>query len=177
MKKLQPRVIGVNILGALGYMLVLLAWVLLAAVIAALVLERSTPVPLQPPEASTVQPAFSQLATGVSYIITAIMVVVTVGLVVLFPYLIGKWSSVVLRWILKTLRIAPTKRHLFLAKAIVTVLPLIGFFVVTLTLTTPTIVFSVLYISSVVAAVLALGCFLLQLIIARALKLPERLIW
>lgn len=177
MKKLQPRIIGVNILGALGYILVLLAWVLLATVVVPLVFEESAIVPVQPPEVSTAQPMFSQLATGVSYVITAIMVVVTFGLLVVFHYLIGKWSSVALRWMLKVLRIVPTKRHLFLAKAIVTVLPLIGFFIVTLILAVPTIVISTLYITSVIAAVLALGCFLLQLIIARALKLPERLVW
>jgi len=176
MKKLSPRVIGVNIVGTIGYMSSLLAWVLLATIGLALFLNGMTVVPMQPSEITSTQPEANGLATGAAYVVTGVMIVVTIAVLVLLPYFIGKLSSVSLRWLLKILRIPPTKRRLFLAKSIVTTLPLVGFFVINL-LISPSMTFSIIYIVTVVAAAFALGCFLLQLIIARALHVPERSVW
>jgi hypothetical protein len=176
MKKLSPRVIGVNIIGTIGYMSSLLAWVLLATIALALFLNGLTVLPAQPSEIVSTQPESNSLVTGMAYVVTGVMIVVTIAVLVLLPYFIGKLSSVSLRWLLKVLHITPTKRRLFLAKSIVTTVPLIGFFVVNL-LIGPSMIFSIIYIVTVVAAAFALGCFLLQLIIARALHVPERSVW
>jgi len=173
---LSPRVIGVNIVGTIGYMSSLLAWILLATVMLALFLNGMTVVPVQPSDVTPVQPVFNGLTTGVAYIVTGIMIIVTIAVLVLLPYFIGKLSSVSLKWLLGILRVSPTKRGLFLAKSIVTTVPLVGFFVINL-LISPSMTFSIIYIVTVVAAAFALGCFLLQLIIARALHVPERSVW
>jgi hypothetical protein len=176
MKKLSPRVIAVNSIGTLGYMSSLLVWVLLATIVLALFLNGLAVVPTQPGEIISTQPESNSLATGVAYVVTGIMIVVTIAVLVFLPYFIGKLSSASLRWLLKVLHVIPTKQRLFLAKSIVTTVPLIGFFIINL-LISPSMTFSIIYIVTVVAAAFALGCFLLQLIIARALHVPERSVW
>jgi hypothetical protein len=177
MKKLQPRVVGVNALGAIGYMLMWLVWVLLIAVIVTLLMERSVVVPTQPVETTEPQPIFAELTTGVAYLAAAVVVAFTIAVLVLLPYLVGKWSSIGLRGVLNLLRIVPTRRAMFLTKSIVTVFPLIGFFIVMLLLSAPTMLFALLYMLAVVAAIIALGLFFLQLIIARTLHVSERSVW
>lgn len=177
MKKLMLRVVGVNILGTIGYMSSLFSWVLLAAVIVALVLSGSTVVPAEQVDPTPAQSTPNGLATGIAYVVTGVMIIITIAVFILLPYFIGKCSSASLRWLLGILRVAPTKRHMFLAKSIVATLPLVGFFVVTLLLTSPSMTFSIIYIVAVAAAAFALVCFLLQLIIARAMHIPERSIW
>lgn len=176
MKKVQPSVIVVNILGAIGYMLALTGWVLLASVLLTLLLAGSSVVVLEPAERVADAPSMVETSKLVAYSITGVVALVTIVLVAALPYFIGKWSSISLRWLLKLLRISSTKRHLFLAKSVVTTLPLVGFFVVTFFII-PSMTFSALYITTVATAILALIFFLLQLIIARAMKLPGRLVW
>jgi len=176
MKKLTLRTFGVNVLGTIGYMSSLLSWILLMTVLLALFLNGPAVVPVESSETVAPGSALGGLATGAAYVVTAIMIIVTVAVLVLLPYFIGKLSSTSLRWLLGLLRMTPTKRHMFLAKSIVATIPLIGFFVVTLFID-PSMTFSIIYMVSVAAAGLALVCFLLQLIIARTLHVPERSVW
>jgi hypothetical protein len=175
MKQWQPRIVGVNILGVAGYLLALLGWVLLATVIVALLVTPPAGVPVVPSELIQGQ-SLPVWTTGVGYVVAVIVSLAAVALVVILPYLIGKSGSRMLRWILELLHVVPTKRTLFLAKTIATVVPLIGFFIIPFFIT-PTMTFSLVYIAAVASAVLALVFFLLQLIIARALHVPERLVW
>jgi len=164
------------VIGTIGYMTSLLAWILLATVVLALFLNGLAIVPTQPSDVAPTQQAPNSLATGAAYVVAGIMIVATIVVLVLLPYFIGKLSSANLRWILKILHVTPTKRRLFLAKSIAATVPLIGFFAINL-LIDPSMTFSIIYIIAVVAAALSLGCFLLQLIIARALRMPERSVW
>jgi hypothetical protein len=175
-RKLQFRVVGVNILGTLGYMSSLAAWILFAAVLSVLFMGSTEVVFVPSGDAIVNESAIAGLSTAVAYLVTGVMVLVTLVLVVVLPYLIGKLSSLSLRWLFRLLRIVPTKRTVFFAKSIVVVLPLVGFFAIASTIT-PSMGFSAIYIATVVAAAIALVLFTAQLIIARALQVPERLIW
>lgn len=177
MKKSKLRVVGVNTLGAVGYMLVVTVWALTLAVLLAVLMGQSASTP--PPTAEITQAnesAFTGVSTAAAYAITAIMLIITLGVFVSLPFFIGKWSSSGLRRLLAFLHIPPARRTLFFAKSIVAVIPLIGFFVVSMQITA-TMAFAALYVAVVACTVFALLLFVVQLITARALRIPERLVW
>lgn len=172
--------IGVNVLGTVGYMLALTTWVMLVAVIVALLMQRNIIVlpetivdtPSQPSSSSV-----SGLTVGVTSVLAAIMVFVSLVVLIIFPYLVSKWSSRTLRRLLLLVKVLPTKRHMFLAKGIVTTVPLLGFLVIATVVQDVTMTFAIVYSATVTTSVVAIAFFFAQLLLARALHLADENIW
>jgi hypothetical protein len=179
-KRFQPRIVGVNVLGTIGYMFLLTAWVLLMAVIVALLMQRSIIVLPEVIIDTPPQPAsmpISGLTVGFASVVTAIVVLVSMVILVVFPYLVGRWSSRVLRRLSILARISPTKRHMFLIKGLVASIPLLGFLIIALVARDVTLTFAIIYSATVAASVIAILFFFVQLLIARALRLVVETIW
>lgn len=178
MKKLAIKTGLVNTIGTLGYLILMLGWLLLAVVIMILLVASS--VIVIPPDTSQVivssAPAATPIVIG-SYILTAIMVIVTIGVIVTLPYFIGKWSSRQLRRFMQAIRLVETRRTLFLTKCVVAVVPLFGFLLIQLFLDPGTMTFGTLHIATIVTAVLAIACFGFQLVLARRLRLSSSAMW
>jgi hypothetical protein len=178
-KKFQPSIVGVNVLGVFGYMLVLTAWVLLVAVIVALLMQRNIVVLPEvitdtPPAASS---PISGLTVGFASVVTAIMVLATLVVLIVFPYLVGKWSSRTLRRLSLLVKISPTKRHMFLVKGLVATIPLLGFLIIALVARDVTLTFAIVYSATVIASVVAIMFFFVQLLLARAFRLSDENVW
>lgn len=178
MKKLVTKVGLINSVGTVGYLIGVLGWLLLASIVVMLLVASN--IIVTPQDTTVITDTSTQPATPLvvgSYLLTGIMVIVTIGVLVTLPYLIGKWSSRLMRRILKIVRIAESRNSLFLTKCIAVSLPMIGFLGIQLWLDPGTIVFGALHAFTVVTAILAIVCFVIQLLFARRFKLSGSSIW
>ena len=167
-----------NSAGAAGYILALGVWVLLASVIIMLTIGGTASTkPVTPEEIPAETALFSGLVTGVSYGVAAVMTVVSIVVFVLLPYWVGKVGSGALHWIAKRLKIAPTNQHILMAKGVATALPLVGFWVVLVVAGELPLALAMTYIAAVAMATAALLLFLLQLALARLLRVPSDKVW
>ena len=181
MIKIPKRIVLVNIFGTLGYLMVVFAAVLFVSVVIMGVMQS----PFAPSitdgnsvsKVPTPAGGSSVISAVIAYSITALLVVVTFVVFVALPYMIGLVSSKLLRKALKLAKIHPSRRHLFLAKGCATTLPLLGFFVYSMTMATVDMMFSAIYITAVVVTVLALISFCIQAVLARSLTIPDKAIW
>jgi len=179
MKKIFGISSTVNILGAAGYVLLLASWVFFVTVTLVLALD---PTMNSYPTGSVYSPpvspsAPSPLTVVAGYLIAAVMAVLTIVILVALPYLVGKWGSRVLRRLMLIFNIPISRRQMFLMKSIIATLPLVGFMVINFMLVPQSFTFAAMYITTVALSVLSIGLFLVQLFVARRLKIPVERIW
>jgi hypothetical protein len=178
--RVRKAVVLVNSLGAAGYLFLALAWVMFAMAALWLIVQSSIttlPVDMATQPSSSVATTNNTATQIVTYSIGLVVVVVMVAFIISLPYLIGKWGSRVVRKLLRYFSITPGLRHVFLAKSLLAMVPLIGFVVIALRGEPADIALPLLHIISIVMSVAALGCFLLQLWAARVLSLPAKDVW
>ncbi len=181
-RRVRKAFILVNSFGIIGYACTLVAWTLFIAIVLMLLMQSS--VVTVPPEtilqegsttgAAAESPAVAKVF---AYIITAIIVVLSIAIFVALPYFIAKVGSRFLRRSLKLLHISPAKRNMFFAKCIATIVPLLGFVVITFLSEPVDMTIPAVHIATILAGLLAIGSFLLQIVIARALSVPSKDVW
>ena len=181
MKKIERRVIVVNIFGVVGYTLLMTTWALFVglAVVSLFEISPASPETITCGSSSVAgsitEP--SELLIAFSYLFTAVVAIVTVGIFITFPYFLAKWLARTLRWGMDKLKIETSRRHLFLAKSILATLPLLGFLGLSTMLELVDVLFSSVYIATVGLTVIVIGSFLIQLVLARRLRVPAAKTW
>lgn len=180
MKKILPSVIATNIFGTVGYLLTVFSWMLVVSFVVLLLMDSG--VTVSSPETTTSMLLMRHLQTpefivGMSYVTAVAMIVVTVFTFIALPYMIGAWSARGMRMALRKARVPLTLRHLFFAKCVTVVVPLLGFLVYQLIMQPETMLFSALYITILVVIIIALLCFTVQLFLARYLRIELKKIW
>jgi hypothetical protein len=179
MKNIQKQVAVVNILGTVGYMLLVTVWAFFAAILLALLFDASAgmgqPEVTQPPESET--SGTGPVMVAASYVITGLVILVSVGIVVTLPYFIGKWGSRLLRGLMKLCRIDVTRRQLFFVKGIVVTAPLVGLLLVNLVIMPENVTFAAMYVATVILAAVSLALFFVQLLLARRFNIPVDKVW
>lgn len=181
MRKISKRVLVTNAFGTIGYGLTIFSWLLFIGVLFLLLWQDSsfyTPVnQVVSGSQEASDPTMSTLAAGVGYAIAAVMAVISLGIIVVLPYFVGKLSSKGLKMAMKHLKVEASKRHLFLMKCCVAALPLLGFFVVSLLYGEVDLTIALVHIATVATGVLAMVLFLVQLLLARHLKVSFAQLW
>lgn len=180
MKKLTKKLLAVNTFGTLGYMLTLLSWLLFLGVIVLLWGQNAmigvSPQPIEYNEGTgPAEP--SSLLTGVGFSVTAIIIVISMIVVVVLPYFIGKIGSKGTRRLMKLLKITESKRHLFFTKCSLATLPLLGFFIIATVFSPADITIPAVHVATIVSSLLAMGCFLIQLVLSRRLHSSYDTLW
>lgn len=180
-QRVRKALLLVNTLGAVGYLMMVLAWTLFVAAILLLLMQSS--VATLPAEITTsgAQPqtsADSMMLTQIlAYGITAVMVVVMIAILVLIPYMAGKWGAHVMRYLLKWCRVPLTRRHLFLAKGLAVMVPLIGFIGINIGYQPVDMTIPAVHITTIFVSLFSLAAFLLQLIVARSRNVDVKDMW
>ena len=180
-RRVRKAFILVNSFGMVGYVCTLVAWTLFVAVILLIVMQSSV---VTLPSEPTIQSGGTGVATEspfaakvFAYLITTVIVVLSVAIFVTLPYFIAKVGSRFLRRGLKMLHITPAKRNVFFAKCVVIIIPLLGFIGITLGNDPVDMTIPAVHIATILAGLLAIGSFLLQIVIARSLDVPSRDVW
>lgn len=179
MKKLSGQVVSVNILGILGYMSSLLAWLLFVAIFFVLLADSSfMTMPNEQPSvhALTIPDNLTAMAFIASYGVAIVAVIVTIIIFITLPYFVSKGLSRFMRRALKVLKIAPTNRHMWLLKACMTAVPSIGLAIMTLCGLQGDAAITI-YLVVFFAALLSFGLFSFQYILAWRLKVAAKDIW
>lgn len=182
MRKISRRVLVTNAFGTIGYGLTIFSWLLFIGVLFLLLWQDSsfyTPVNQIVPSSQegSGDPSMSALATGIGYVVAAVMAVISLGIIIALPYFVGKVSSRGLKLAMKHLKVEPSKWHLFLMKCCVAVVPLLGFFVVSLLYAEVDLTIALTHIATVAIGVLAMVMFLVQLLLARHFKVSFTQLW
>ena len=180
MKKIFRAVTTVNVFGAIGYMLLVASWAFFLAIIIALLLDpsvRTLPTDIVQSQATPTPKGPSLAVIVASYAITALAVMVSLFVLVTLPYFVGKWCARMIRRLMTMLKIAITTGQLFLMKSMLATLPLIGLMIINFTLVPESVTFAAMYVATVGLSALSIGSFLVQLLIARRLKIPTDQVW
>lgn len=180
MIQLSKHGILVNVFGAIGYLLLLFAWVLLASeMILLLIVPNLAMTPLATVQASYMlqQTLSLDFFIGLEYIFTTVTVLSTVVIFIVLFRLISKGSSQILQWFLRLIKVLPTRRHVFLVKACITTTPLLGFLFYATALQPTDMTFSAVYITAVIITIITLMSFSIQLLLARSLHIAVKDIW
>jgi hypothetical protein len=178
-KRVRKAFILVNTIGTAGYLLLVTTWALFAAVVLVLFIQSSSVAPstIIVPD-SQIEPSEAAVGSQVTaYVITTIVAIASFAILVTLPYFIAKWGSRFLRHILKVMRITVSKRALFFTKCITAALPLLGFAIVALLVDPADMTIPAVHIATIITGLLTMGCFLLQMYIARSLNLATSDIW
>ncbi|HET6747290.1 MAG TPA: hypothetical protein VFH06_04255 [Candidatus Saccharimonadales bacterium] len=178
-KRVRKAYILANTIGTAGYLLLVTAWTLFVAVVLVLFMQSSslTPSTVIVPDSQSVVSETTSNPQITAYIITAIAAVASFVILITLPYFIAKWSSRFLRHILKIIRIKVSKRSLFFIKCIAATLPLLGFALIALMTDPADMTIPAVHIATIIIGLLAMGCFLLQIYVARSLNLGAPDIW
>lgn len=178
MKKIPRRTFGINVIGVVGYMFALVSWTLLLAVFFVLLANSSfMTMPHQTVTPSLSLPAHASTgAMLISYGITALAIIVTLFVFITLPYFIGRNLSRLLRFLATAAKVSPTKWHMWLFKAFMTVIPCLGLSTITAfgirgddIVPIYTVVFFV--------SLLSFGIFSFQYLMAWRLDVPDKSIW
>lgn len=162
-------------------MLLVTAWTFFAAIMIALMFDPSVRmIPTDIIQGSSVTtsggtPSVAVVVAG--YVITAVIILISIGVVITLPYFIGKWCSRLLRRVMLAMKVSITKRQLFLTKCIFATLPLLGFMLVHFLLTPNSMTFAAMYMATVALSAGSIVAFLVQLLLARRLKIPAGKTW
>lgn len=129
MRVRSKQAIVVNAFGALGYLFVLISWVILVSVIFLTFATGglSAPVPASTYAQTTSTGGLSFAATLTTWLLAAVAVVATLGILVVLPYFVGKGGSRLVRRALTACHISHSRLHIWLAKALMNVVPPIAF--------------------------------------------------
>jgi hypothetical protein len=180
-KTARKALLFVNILGALGYFTMVLAWALFIAALLLLLAQSSViSLPSGMPSESTASLSVTDDAVFlriIGYLITIIMAVLTLGIVLLLPYFLGSWGAKTMRRLLAWFRVVETRRHLFFVKCFVIIAPLIGFIIINLFHEPIDMTIPAAHVATIVLSLVSLGSFLLQLGSARSLNIGVRDMW
>lgn len=179
MKKLSGRVVSVNILGLLGYMSSLLAWLLFMAAFFVLLADSSfMTMPNNQPfvQILPIPDNLTGVASMASYGVTAVAIIVTIIIFITFPYFVSKNLSRFMRYILKVFKITQTNWHMWLVKGLVTALPTVGLAIMTLCGVQGDTAVAI-YVVVFFAALLAFALFSFQYFLAWRLEVASRDIW
>jgi hypothetical protein len=179
MKKLSGRVVSINILGILGYMSSLLAWLLFIAVFFVLLADSSFMT--MPDNRPIVQPLtipdnLTGVAWAAGYGVAIVAVIVTIIIFLSFPYFVSKGMSRFMKHTLRVLKITYTNGHMWLLKACMAAIPTIGLAIMTLCGVQGDTAITI-YLVVFFAALLAFGLFSFQYLLAWRLKIPAKDIW
>ncbi len=180
MSELTKRMTVINTVGSVGYMLLAATWAFFAAIVVALIFDASSKLN---PEISMRSVALSTpheasiTITVLSYVLAAAILVVTIAILVTLPYLIGKWGSRLVRWLMRLLHIDITLTQLFLVKGLLATLPLSALIIINVIFLPESVTFATMYIATVAVAVTAIGLFLVQLLLARRLGVSPDKTW
>ncbi|HEU5121860.1 MAG TPA: hypothetical protein VFT59_03360 [Candidatus Saccharimonadales bacterium] len=179
-KPVRKALLFVNTFGALGYLAMVLAWVLCAAAIVLLLMQSSViSVPSDTTAQSNIQTPEGDviLARIIAAVITFIMAVLTLGIFLLLPYLSGKWGAGIMRWFMKLFHVVMTRRNLFLAKGLTLTIPLLGFIGIQLFHEPLDMTIPAVHVAAILLCLLSLGCFIVQHTSARSLNVNVKDLW
>ncbi len=180
MNKLPKRIAMVNTIGAVGYMLLLAVWAFFAAIIIALVFDASSRLNPEVPVQSISLPAPtepSMAVTVVGYVLAVAVLILTIAILVTLPYFIGKWGARFVRRLMAITHIDVTLTQVFLVKGLLATLPLSALIVINLVMMPDSITFAAMYVATVALAAFAIGLFLVQLLLARRLRIAVDKTW
>jgi hypothetical protein len=118
----------------------------------------------------------SNNAPLVGYGVVALVTLVAFCIFVTLPYFISRGLSRFLRSTSTALRMSQTKQHMWLLKAVMTVIPSLGFSVITALGARGDDVISIFTLVFFVS-LLSFGLFSFQYLIAWRLKVPSKSIW
>ncbi len=177
---LQPEVM-VNLIGAVGYMVLVAAWTLFLAVLLSFWFDSYSAGQsggiLHPSPAKSVANPPSTAVWVAGYIITGLVVIVTVAIVAMLPYFIGRWGSRLVKALMKLCRIDMTRRQLLLVRGILATIPVMGLMFIYLFFRPDDITFAAMYGGTVALSALTIGLFLLQTFLARRFKIDISRLW
>lgn len=177
---MRARMILINSIGSLAYLLQFFLWLLLVlllvnSVVGTNIDTQRADVYLQ---ALHITQTLGSFMLGVGYILAFGVVVGVLSLFVGLPYIVGKWAHIALTRLLGRLRVRRTYLSLLLVKLIVGVLPLLLFMLISLVFFYyVTMLFAVAYISSLLVTLVILLLLCVQMLLARVLKLDIDTIW
>ncbi len=116
------------------------------------------------------------LAQFASYGVTAVVIIVAVAVFVTLPYFMSRGMSRLLRRVLALLHVSATWWHMWLLKAVATVIPCVAFLAVT-AFSEPRDETIPLFVVVFLASLLSIGLFSLQYFAAWRLKVVSNSIW
>ena len=180
MRNVSKRVVAVNALGILGYMSMLVSWLLLLAVAFVMIVNSPLVVDGHTVVTTTETAPLPQQLSGVaqlaSYGVTAVVIAVSVGVFVTLPYFMSRGMSRLLRRVLAALAVSASWRHMYFIKAIVAVLPCVVFLAATI-FSQPQDTTIPLFVVVFFASLLSVGLFLVQYFTALRLRVAPGSIW
>jgi vacuolar-type H+-ATPase subunit I/STV1 len=120
----------INIIGGIGYLVLLFGYILFASVLAMAIIPEITSGQLITPDGSSGggSPAageYSLLATVITYIITGLALIVSAFILVVLPYWIGRTGSSLVSGIVKFIKSSPSLLNTYVVKMFISILPFI----------------------------------------------------
>ena len=180
MRNVSKRVVAVNALGTLGYMSMLVSWLLLLAVVFVMIVNSPLVVDEHTVVTTTETAPLPQQLSGVaqlaSYGVTAVVIAVSIGVFVTLPYFMSRGMSRLLRRVLAAFAVSASWRHMYLIKAVVAVLPCVVFLAATI-FSQPQDTTIPLFVVVFFASLLSVGLFLVQYFTALRLRVAPGSIW
>lgn len=180
MKKTFNKTSLVNIFGAMGYVALVVVWVFALAVIATLLAGLSLVTDSTSVDAHRAVPSIghsSLVLVVATYAITALVSAIAVAMLVALPYLIGKWMSRFLYWVLKITKLPISLQVVFFTKGLLMVLPLIALMVAYYLNAPIDMTLAAMFVATVALAVGGLIAFLIQWWLAVRRNLDTKKIW
>jgi hypothetical protein len=179
MRSISKRIVAVNTLGLLGYMSMLVSWLLLLAVVFVMIVNSPLVVTehtVITTSGSPMPQEMSGIAQFASYGVTAVVIVVSISVFVTLPYFMSRGMSRLMRRILGALAISATWWHMWLIKALAAVIPCVAFLAVSI-FNSPQDTTIPLFVVVFFASLLSTGIFLLQYFTALRLRVAPSAIW
>ena len=179
MRRIEKRVVAINVLGALGYTAQLLAWTFFVSIVLMILIDSSLiQVPLNELDAMPVGEKGSPgTLSAVAYVVTGLVALVSVVIVICLPFLIGLWGSKFTRLLLRVTKLPIGHRELLVCKLIVLLLASLGMYIAGFVLPSEySDVYAVL-IGGAIAAVVTVLLFTLQHYCAKRLKITAEKTW
>lgn len=162
----------VLLIGILGYMFFLTAWVLCIALLVNLAISSgSDSISVAVDDASMVTQANENEQNVVTqilgYAVTGFIIAITAVLIIVLPYYIAKYLSAGIKLLMQLLKVDQTLKQLFTVKLLLSLIPLVIFMTVFVFNPYITVTDIALYIATIVLLVLSTICFAVQTFLAK----------
>lgn len=176
-QRTRKAVILVNTFAAGGYVSLLLAYTLFIGALAWLLVFSTLGAKTYTTILDTQGSQGANPADMGAYFAVTLAIILVITLSVVLAYLIGKWSAHLLKHLMHKMRISRTHRNLFLTKGSLAIIPLIGFIWLNVFYLGTDSALSILHISTIFTALVAIIAFALELFVAKSLTVNPRDSW
>lgn len=177
MRARSKRIAIVNAFGALGYMCLLIAWVMVASIIFLMMVDSNLIVTTLPMENQVAAPLPQSMVLSIAeWLLTGLMVILTLAILIFLPYFVGKGGSRLLRKALSIFHITHTRTHILLAKAFASAVPPVCFATLTFFGMQGAAVVP-LYVAVFLSSCISLLFFAIQHSLATHFKIPVAKNW